>query len=72
MSFTSFKKYIAKIGFAESSFDNSYEKMKKIAYYLIAAVSPKIRRRQYTFEVSLVEFSCSDSTLCWTKDYPHF
>jgi hypothetical protein len=49
MSFNNFKKYISKMGMNSRDFDVSYEKMKSIAYYLIASVSPKMRRKQYTF-----------------------
>jgi hypothetical protein len=51
MSFPSFRKYLFKKGFASNAFDKAYDKMKNIAYYLIASTSPKIRRKQYTFEV---------------------
>jgi predicted ATP-binding protein involved in virulence len=51
MSFPNFKKYISKMGFGSGEFDESYNKMKLIAYYLIASASPKIKRKQYTFEV---------------------
>ena len=49
MSFDGFRKYLRKCGYASSAFDNAYEKMRNIAFYLIAAVSHKIRRKQYTF-----------------------
>lgn len=32
-------------------FDESYEQMKKIAYYMMGSVSSKIKRKQFTFEV---------------------
>jgi hypothetical protein len=51
MSFPNFRKYIAKNGFDGHKFDEAYNKMKLIAYYLIASTSPKIKRKQYTFEV---------------------
>lgn len=49
MSFINFRKYITKVGFYSEQFDEAYNQMKLIAYYLIASVSPKIRRKQYTF-----------------------
>jgi tubulin polyglutamylase TTLL1 len=51
MSFSSFKKYLFKLKIPETKFDEAYEQMKLIAYYLIASVSSKIKRKQYTFEV---------------------
>ncbi len=49
MSFSNFKKYIAKMGIDSTKFDEAYNKMKSIAYYLIASTSNKIKRKQYTF-----------------------
>ena len=49
MSFANFRKYIGKNGFEAHRFDQSYNKMKLIAYYLIASTSHKIKRKQYTF-----------------------
>lgn len=53
LNFEYFKQYLRKIGQSPLKFDESYEQMKLIAYYLIASVSTKIKRRQFTFEVIL-------------------
>ena len=49
MTFEGFKKYLSKVGEKEEKFDETYERMKKIAYYMIASVSSKIKRKQFTF-----------------------
>lgn len=49
MSFQGFKKYLEKQKIPEKKFDDAFKRMKTIAYYLIASVSPKIKRYQYTF-----------------------
>ena len=51
MTFEGFKKYLSKVGEKEEKFDETYERMKKIAYYMIASVSSKIKRKQFTFEL---------------------
>jgi tubulin monoglycylase TTLL3/8 len=51
MNFEGFKKYLEKQNIPEFKFDEAFKRMKNIAYYLIASVSPKIKRYQYTFEV---------------------
>jgi hypothetical protein len=53
MSFEGFIKYLEKHKFTVTKFEEALKTMKKIAYYLIASVSPKIKRYQYTFEVVL-------------------
>lgn len=60
MSFATFRKYINKKGLPNTAFDQAYEHMKTIAFYLIASVSHKLRRRQYTFEVTPTTTSSSD------------
>ena len=49
MTFEGVKKYLRKIGIDEKKFDDTYEQMKLIAYYMIMSVSSKIRRKQFTF-----------------------
>ena len=49
MSFDGFRRYLKKNGYNNAAFDDSYEKMRNIAYDLIASVSHKIKRKQYTF-----------------------
>lgn len=56
MSFANFRKYLHKVGLKEEAFDRTYEQMKLIAYYLIASVASKIRRKQYTFELFGLDF----------------
>lgn len=51
MSFESFRRYIEKKGIEARRFDEALERMRNIAYYLIASVSGKIGRSQHTFEV---------------------
>mgnify|MGYP001382746861 CR=1 FL=1 len=51
LSFDYFRQYLRKIGTSPFKFDEAYEQMKLIAYYLIASVSTKIKRKQFTFEV---------------------
>lgn len=51
VTFSWFKNYLLKNGHKDKDFDKSYEQMKMIAYYLIASVAAKIRRKHYTFEV---------------------
>lgn len=53
MTFESFEKYLGKQGHPAHLWSQAYEQMKLIAHYMVAAVSPKIRRKQYTFEVPL-------------------
>jgi hypothetical protein len=45
----SFIKYLAKVKVPLTKFEESCKVMKKIAYYMIASVSTKIKRHQYTF-----------------------
>ncbi len=49
MSFKEFERYLIKSGYEKNRFNEAYEQMKLISYYLIASVSSKIKRKQYTF-----------------------
>ena len=69
MNFNTFRRYLTKLGYPQTAFQNTYQKMKEIAYYLIASSCQKIKRKQYTFEVTLHLFSYLDWTLCLTVNW---
>ena len=68
MSFMGFRKYLTKMGIVPAAFDEAYERMRSIAYHLVASVSQKILRKQYTFEVRSIGYSCLGWTSCWTNN----
>lgn len=56
MNFESFKNYLEKTGVSKQRFYETYEQMKLISYYMIVAVSTKIKRKQFTFELFGLDF----------------
>lgn len=56
LGFDYFKQYLRKTGISPYKFDEAYEQMKLIAYYLIASVSSKIKRKQFTFQLFGLDF----------------
>lgn len=61
----SFIKYLTKMKVSINKFEDSFRIMKLIAYYLIASVSTKIKRYQYTFEVKK-KFITYSYLVIWT------
>ena len=51
MSYESFAHYLKKVGWNGTKFSEALETMKLIAYQLMASVSNKIKRKQFTFEL---------------------
>ena len=52
MSYEGFGQYLRKVGVSPLKFEEAQQEMKLIAYYLLASASAKIKRKQFTFEVS--------------------